>query len=153
MIHIKRKNRQLFLNRYVMIEDGHEIRWVQEVDKEEVIVEEGDFISTFKYQKRKGSGIRRRMQDRQVNQEQAKKEGRKKSPFNKYEAKIINTLYSFQTPLTTGKVAKYAGFAYNTVRKYLRRLAEKEYVKSTHHGNAVWWWLREVEEGEEEING
>lgn len=76
------------------MEGGHEIRWVQEVDKEGVVVEEGDFISTFKYHTRNGLGIRRRMQNRQVERQQAEKEGRKKSPFNKYESKIIKTLYS-----------------------------------------------------------
>lgn len=153
MIHLDKANGQILLNRYLMMVEGHEIRWVQEVDKEEVVVKEGDFISTFKYQKSNGEGILRRMQGRQVERERAEKEGRRKSPFNKYEIKIINTLYSFQTPLTTGKVAKYAGFAYNTTKKYLQRLAEKGYVKHKHYGNAVWWWLREVDKGEEEING
>lgn len=153
MIYLKKRNKRVFLNRYLLMEKGHEIRWEQEVDKEGVVDEEGDFISTFKYHKRNGLGIRRWMHDRQVNRDRAEKEGRKKSPFNKYELKIIKTLYSHQTPLTTGKVTKYARFAYNTTKKYLRRLAEKGYVKSVHHSNAVWWWLREVEKGEEEING
>ena len=127
------------------MEEGFEVRWVQQVNKKGEVGGLGYFQLSLKYQKRNGLGIRRRMQNRQVEREQAKKEGREKSLFNKYEVKIINTLYSFQTPLTTGKVAKYADFSYNTVRKYLRRLAEKEYVKSTHHGNAVYWWLREAE--------
>ena len=117
------------------------------MDEEGVVDGEGGYFTSShkKYQKRNGLGIRRRMQDRQVERERAEKEGRKKSPFNKYEGKIINTLYQHQTALTTGKVAKYAGFAYNTTKKYLRRLAKKGYVKSMHHGNAVYWWLREVE--------
>ena len=80
-----------------------------------------------------------RMRDRQIERER----NGKKSPFNKYETKIINTLYNHQTPLTTGKITKYAGFSYNTVKKYLQRLLEKDYVKSVHHGNAVYWWLKE----------
>ena len=91
------------------------------------------------YQKRSGAGILLRMRDRQVKLKQRAK----KPPFNKKEAKIINTLFQHQTPLTTGKVTKYAGFSYNTTKKYLRRLEEKGYVKSTHHGNAVYWWLKE----------
>lgn len=91
------------------------------------------------YQKRSGAGILLRMRDRQVKLKQREK----KAPFNKYEIKIINTLYNYQTPLTTGKVTKYAGFSYNTVKKYLQRLLEKKYVKSAHHGNAVYWWLKE----------
>ena len=157
MIHLKRRNKQLFLNRYLLMEKGYEIRWWQKVDEEGVVDGEGGYFTSShkKYQKSNGLGILRRMQDRQAERERAEKEGRKKSPFNRYEVKIINTLYSFQTPLTTGKVAKYVGFAFNTTKKYLRRLAEKEYVKSTHYGNAVWWWLREVEadEARTEING
>ena len=91
------------------------------------------------YQKRSGAGILLRMRDRQVERVRRGK----KAHFNTFEIKIINTLYNYQTPLTTGKVTKYAGFSYNTVKKYLQRLLEKKYVKSTHHGNAVYWWLKE----------
>ena len=147
MIHLNRGNRQIFLNCYLLMEKEFEIRWWQKVDEEGVVDGEGGYFTSShkKYHKRNGLGILRWMQGRQVERERAEKEGRKKSPFNKYEVKIIKTLYSYQTALTTGKVAKYAGFAYNTTKKYLRRLVEKGYVKSVHHGNAVWWWLREVE--------
>jgi len=126
------------------MDDGFVVRWWQEVDEEGTVDEDGGYFTSSKkkYQKKNGMGILRRMRDRQVERE---RRGRK-TPFNKYEGKMINTLYQHQTPLTTGKVAKYAGHSCNTTKKYLRRLAEKRYVKFTHYGNAVYWWLREVDE-------
>ena len=64
--------------------------------------------------------------------------------FNNIEIRIINILYQHQSALTTGKVVKYTRYSYNTVKKYLSCLAEQGYVKYTHYGNALYWWLKEA---------
>ena len=64
-------------------------------------------------------------------------------PFNNIERRIINVLYRYQSALTTSKIAKYTGYSYNTVKKYLMSLNRQGYVRYTHHGNAIYWWLRE----------
>lgn len=66
--------------------------------------------------------------------------------FNNKERKIINVLYQYQSPLTMGKVTKYSGYSYNTVRKYLKSLSDNGYVECMHYRNAICWWLREEKE-------
>ena len=63
--------------------------------------------------------------------------------FNNTEKRIIKVLYQHHKALSTSKIAKYAGYSYNTVKKYLMSLDRHGYVQYTHHGNAIYWWLRE----------
>ena len=64
-------------------------------------------------------------------------------PFNNIEKRIIRVLYQHQTALSTSKIVKYTGYSYNTGKKYLMSLNRRGYVRYTHHGNAIYWWLRE----------
>jgi len=63
--------------------------------------------------------------------------------FNNVEKRIINVLYQHQSALSTSKIAKYTGYSYNTVKKYLTNLHKQKYVRYKHYGNAIYWWLRE----------
>ncbi|HUV80582.1 MAG TPA: helix-turn-helix domain-containing protein [Candidatus Bathyarchaeia archaeon] len=66
-----------------------------------------------------------------------------KEEFNNTEKRILKVLYQHHKALSTSKVAKYTGYSYNTVKKYLISLHKRKYVRYMHHGNAIYWWLME----------
>lgn len=55
------------------------------------------------------------------------------------QEEILNVLLNAHRPLTTLAVGKYTGFAYNTVKKNLNLLLEKDLVLCDRQTNRIYW--------------
>lgn len=62
--------------------------------------------------------------------------------YKPIEKRIVNTLYYHQRALTTYQLAKYIGYSYVTIRKYLDRLYDKKLLHRKKIGKSIYWWLR-----------
>lgn len=62
--------------------------------------------------------------------------------LNPEEKRIINVLYVANKPLSTKKVSERSEMAWQTAKKYLNRLYEKEVLRRGKYGKSIYWWLR-----------
>lgn len=66
----------------------------------------------------------------------------KREKFKNSEKDIINALYRTSRPLTTSQISKKSDLSWNTTKKYLTKLYDKQYLRKAKKGMAVYWWLR-----------
>jgi Mn-dependent DtxR family transcriptional regulator len=62
--------------------------------------------------------------------------------FTPEEKRIINVLYTAHKPLTTLDISDRSEMAWQTAKKYLKKLSELGYVKYGKFGKSVYWWLK-----------
>jgi Mn-dependent DtxR family transcriptional regulator len=64
------------------------------------------------------------------------------SEFTPEEKRIINVLYSAHKPLTTLDISDRSEMAWQTAKKYLKKLCDLGYVTNGKYGKSVYWWLK-----------
>jgi predicted transcriptional regulator len=62
--------------------------------------------------------------------------------FTTSQKSILTILYNAQKPLTTADIAKRAGIAWVTAKKYLSQMCTDDVLRTGRKGKTVYWWIR-----------
>jgi response regulator of citrate/malate metabolism len=62
--------------------------------------------------------------------------------FTASQKSILTILYNAQKPLTTNDIAKRAGIAWITAKKYLQEMLTNNVLRTGRKGKSIFWWIR-----------
>jgi predicted transcriptional regulator len=62
--------------------------------------------------------------------------------FTTSQKSILSILYYAQKPLSTADIAKRAGIAWVTAKKYLQEMCADDFLRTGVKGKTVYWWIR-----------
>ena len=62
--------------------------------------------------------------------------------FTASQKSILTILYNAHKPLTTADIAKRAGIAWVTAKKYLSEMCVNDVLRTGRKGKSVYWWIK-----------